>query len=159
MYYILYIRYPIHLPTCPPADAPTCRRAHSPTCTPADVFTCGRAHLPKGSPGNTCAFLSDHRCLRGNFLDETSVRSTLLQLNDAACQLASSIYIDGATLAFLIKPAPAANELSDRTKSCTFMTCWPVLLRPGRSQFHLAIIKNEQPFASYLIIYSCIFYF
>ena len=44
------------------------------------------------------AFLSSPPRLHDDFLDRTSARSTWLQLNFAACRLASSIYIDGVTL-------------------------------------------------------------
>ena len=44
------------------------------------------------------AFLSVLQRLHDDFLYETSVRSTRLQMNFAACRLASSIYIDGVTL-------------------------------------------------------------
>ena len=77
----------------------------------APKTTSGRASWrprrpPDGPPGakrafDAYAFLSVLLRLHDDFLDETSVRSTRLQMNFAACRLASSIYIDGVTLVIL----------------------------------------------------------
>ena len=73
-----------------------CRLASSRCATP----WCPRRPL-EGSPGakqafDACACLSVRRCLHDNSLDETSVRSTWLQMNLAACRLASSYYATGS---------------------------------------------------------------
>ena len=55
------------------------------------------------------AFLSILPRLHDDFLDETSARSTRLQMNFAACRLASSIYIDGVTLVlYYLRSSPPA---------------------------------------------------